>query len=93
MAGTKQVHWIWPDIGAALFGMGIISAFLMRATYLADTRSSSLWVQLLFLCPCSDQWPVLDFPFSRRLCIPVWNYGWTNTVLSLVLLSLACQFQ
>jgi hypothetical protein len=38
----KQVHWIWSDIGAALFGMGIISTFLMGAIYLTETYSKSV---------------------------------------------------
>ncbi|KAL2830310.1 major facilitator superfamily domain-containing protein [Aspergillus cavernicola] len=86
-AGEKQVHWIVPNIGAALFGMGNIITFQCTQTYLIDayTRFAA---SALAATACMRSLCGFGFPLFAPYMYDVLHFGWGNSLLGFVSLAL-----
>ena len=76
-------HWIAPDIGAAVFGMGTIVAFQCIQTYMVDayTRyAASALAAGAFLRSLAG----FGFPLFAPYMYQALHYGWGNTVLAFI---------
>ena len=76
------VHWIVPDIGLFLFGMGTIAAFQCVTTYLVDTyarHAASAVAAVTILRSLAG----FSFPIFAPLMFDALGNGWGNTVLAL----------
>ncbi|KAL2167106.1 hypothetical protein VTG60DRAFT_1697 [Thermothelomyces hinnuleus] len=79
--------WIWPDVGAALFGCGIIlntqsiQAYVMDAysTYVASATAASQFLRSI---------AGFAFPLFALLMYRSLGYGWGNSLLAFVSLAL-----
>lgn len=76
-------HWIAPNIGAALFGMGTIVAFQCIQTYMVDayTRfAASALAAGAFLRSLAG----FGFPLFAPKMYQALHYGWGNSVLAFI---------
>ncbi|KAL5339579.1 major facilitator superfamily domain-containing protein [Aspergillus crustosus] len=85
--GEKQTHWIAPNIGAALFGMGNIIIFQCAQTYLIDayTRFAA---SALAASACMRSLCGFAFPLFAPYMYDALHFGWGNSLLGFVALGL-----
>ncbi|KAL4917692.1 major facilitator superfamily domain-containing protein [Aspergillus aurantiobrunneus] len=85
--GEKQVHWIAPNIGAAMFGMGTIVTFQCAQTYMIDSytrfAASALAASAFLRSICG-----FAFPLFAPYMYDALHYGWGNSLLGFVSLGL-----
>lgn len=83
-AETHQ-HWIAPNIGAALFGMGNIVAYQCIQTYIVDSyarfAASALAAAAFLRSLCG-----FGFPLFAPYMYNALHYGWGNSLLAFVAL-------
>eukprot|EP01099_Mayorella_cantabrigiensis_P008020 TRINITY_DN7380_c0_g1_i1.p1 TRINITY_DN7380_c0_g1~~TRINITY_DN7380_c0_g1_i1.p1 ORF type:complete len:462 (-),score=70.02 TRINITY_DN7380_c0_g1_i1:423-1808(-) len=80
-AQTK-VHWIVPNIGTFIFGIGTIAAFQCVTTYLVDTyarMAASAVAAVTVLRSLAG----FGFPIFAPMMYDALDYGWGNTVLAI----------
>ncbi|KAJ5715419.1 uncharacterized protein N7483_012600 [Penicillium malachiteum] len=83
----KRCHWIAPNIGAAIFGMGTIIAFQCIQTYMVDTYTryaASALAAGAFLRSLAG----FGFPLFAPAMYDALHYGWGNSVLAFVSLAI-----
>jgi len=81
-----KTHWIFPDIGIFLFGVGIVVTFLAMNTYIADSfkyTASAIAAITVFRSLAGSL-----FPLFGRAMFDALGLGWGNTLLSLIALVL-----
>ncbi|KAL4865826.1 hypothetical protein BDV12DRAFT_145095 [Aspergillus spectabilis] len=85
--GEKQTHWIAPNIGAALFGMGTIVTFQCAQTYLIDayTRFAA---SALAASACMRSLCGFAFPLFAPYMYNGLHFGWGNSLLGFIALGL-----
>ncbi|KAL2871461.1 MFS transporter [Aspergillus lucknowensis] len=85
--GEKQTHWIAPNIGAALFGMGNIIAFQCAQSYMIDayTRFAA---SALAATACMRSLCGFAFPLFAPYMYNSLHFGWGNSLLGFVSLAL-----
>ncbi|KAJ5771769.1 MFS multidrug transporter [Penicillium odoratum] len=79
----KHCHWIAPNIGAAMFGMGTIMAFQCIQTYMVDTYTryaASALAAGAFLRSLAG----FGFPLFAPYMYAALDYGWGNSLLAFV---------
>ncbi|KAL4782730.1 major facilitator superfamily domain-containing protein [Aspergillus varians] len=85
--GEKQTHWIAPNIGAALFGMGTIVTFQCAQTYMIDSytrfAASALAASAFLRSTCG-----FAFPLFAPYMYDSLHYGWGNSLLGFISLGL-----
>ncbi|KAL4883964.1 major facilitator superfamily domain-containing protein [Aspergillus karnatakaensis] len=85
--GEKQTHWIAPNIGAALFGMGNIIIFQCCQTYMIDayTRFAA---SALAASACMRSLCGFAFPLFAPYMYDALHFGWGNSLLGFIALGL-----
>lgn len=81
-SAQERTHWIVPNIGAFLFGMGTIAAFQCVTTYLVDTYArfaASAVAAVTILRSLMG----FGFPLFAPYMYQALDYGWGNTVLAI----------
>ncbi|KAL4945091.1 hypothetical protein BDV06DRAFT_55394 [Aspergillus oleicola] len=85
--GQYKVHWIAPNIGAALFGMGTIVTFQCAQTYLIDSytrfAASAMAASAFLRSICG-----FAFPLFAPYMYDALHYGWGNSLLGFIALGL-----
>ncbi|KAL4904590.1 hypothetical protein BDW74DRAFT_26711 [Aspergillus multicolor] len=85
--GQYQTHWIAPNIGAALFGMGTIVTFQCAQTYMIDSytrfAASALAASAFLRSICG-----FAFPLFAPYMYDALHYGWGNSLLGFISLGL-----
>lgn len=74
------VHWIAPNIGAAIFAMGTLAAFQSAATYIVDAytiHAASALAAVSVLRSLAG----FGFPLFAPAMYKALGYGWGNSVL------------
>ncbi|KAB8230005.1 MFS transporter [Aspergillus alliaceus] len=83
-----HAHWIVPIIGSAFVGLGIVAGFLVVQVYIVDAftiyAASALAANNLIRSVFAALLPMSGPAMYDRL-----GYGWGNTILGLVALSIA----
>ncbi|KAJ5949934.1 MFS multidrug transporter [Penicillium verhagenii] len=80
-------HWIAPNIGAAMFGMGTIMAFQCIQTYMVDTYTryaASALAAGAFLRSLAG----FGFPLFAPYMYAALHYGWGNSLLGFISLGI-----
>ena len=83
----RRTHWIWPDVGAAIFGCGIILTTLAMQAYVMDAYSTyvaSAAAASQFLRSVAG----LAFPLFAPLMYHSLGYEWGNSLLAILSLTL-----
>ncbi|KAL8806845.1 MAG: hypothetical protein Q9182_001105 [Xanthomendoza sp. 2 TL-2023] len=88
-AWTSQyhTHWIGPNIGVVIFSMGVISGFQCVQTYLVDTYTryaASALAAVTVLRSLAG----FSFPLFAPYMYAKLDYGWGNTLLAFVAMTL-----
>jgi multidrug resistance protein len=81
-AAETRIHWIVPNIGSFLFGIGTIAAFQCVTTYLVDAYAryaASAVAAVTILRSLAG----FSFPLFAGAMYKALGYGWGNTVLAL----------
>lgn len=81
-SAQAKTHWIVPNIGAFIFGMGTIAAFQCVTTYLVDTYfrfAASAVAAVTILRSLAG----FSFPLFAPYMYQALDYGWGNTVLAI----------
>ncbi|RAK96857.1 putative efflux pump antibiotic resistance protein [Aspergillus ibericus CBS 121593] len=80
-------HWIAPNIGACLYGMGNIITFQCLQTYIVDayTRYAA---SALAAVACMRSLAGFGFPLFAPYMYQALNYGWGNSVLAFIAIGL-----
>ncbi|KAJ9639591.1 uncharacterized protein PV06_03052 [Exophiala oligosperma] len=81
-SAQNVTHWIVPNIGAFLFGIGTIAAFQCVTTYLVDSYgplAASAVAAVTILRSLAG----FGFPLFAPAMYKALQYGWGNTVLAL----------
>ncbi|KAJ9609128.1 hypothetical protein H2200_006899 [Cladophialophora chaetospira] len=81
-SAQNKTHWIVPNIGSFLFGIGTIAAFQCVTTYLVDTYArfaASAVAAVTILRSLAG----FSFPLFAPAMYKALDYGWGNTVLAL----------
>ena len=81
-SAQAKLHWIVPNIGAAIFGMGTIAAFQCVTTYLVDAYAryaASAVAAVTVLRSLAG----FGFPLFANYMYNALDYGWGNTVLAI----------
>jgi hypothetical protein len=85
--GQYQTHWIAPNIGAAIFGMGTIVTFQCAQTYMIDSytrfAASALAASAFLRSICG-----FAFPLFAPYMYDALHYGWGNSLLGFISLGL-----
>ncbi|BCS17756.1 MFS transporter [Aspergillus puulaauensis] len=85
--GEKHTHWIAPNIGAAMFGMGTIVTFQCAQTYLIDSytrfAASALAATSFLRSICG-----FAFPLFAPYMYDALQFGWGNSLLGFISLGL-----
>ncbi|KAL6239490.1 hypothetical protein BDW75DRAFT_119827 [Aspergillus navahoensis] len=85
--GQYQTHWIAPNIGAAMFGMGTIVTFQCAQTYMIDSyarfAASALAASSFLRSICG-----FAFPLFAPYMYDALDYGWGNSLLGFISLAL-----
>ena len=81
-AQTHQ-HWIAPDIGACIFGLGTIACFLCIQTFLIDTYTRFA-ASALAACSFLRSLAGFGFPLFAPYMFDALEYGWGNSVLAFI---------
>lgn len=80
-------HWIAPNVGAVLFGMGTIIAFQCIQTYMVDTYTrfaASALAAGSFLRSLAG----FGFPLFAPYMYNALHYGWGNSLLAFIALAI-----
>ncbi|KAL3477168.1 MFS general substrate transporter [Aspergillus californicus] len=85
--GEKQTHWIAPNIGAALFGMGTIITFQCAQTYLIDSYTRFA-ASALAASACMRSLCGFSFPLFAPYMYDKLHFGWGNSLLGFISLVL-----
>ena len=86
-SAQKQLHWIMPNIGIAIFGVGTKIASQCTQTYAVDTYTlyaASAGAAGTFLRSLAG----FGFPLFAPYMYDSLGYGWGNSLLALIALSL-----
>ncbi|EXJ85548.1 hypothetical protein A1O1_05912 [Capronia coronata CBS 617.96] len=81
-AAQAKTHWIVPNIGSFIFGIGTIAAFQCVTTYLVDTYArfaASAVAAVTILRSLAG----FGFPLFAPAMYDALGFGWGNTVLAL----------
>ncbi|KAL4740006.1 hypothetical protein BDV11DRAFT_204616 [Aspergillus similis] len=82
-----KTHWIAPNIGAAMFGMGTIVTFQCAQTYMIDSytrfAASALAASAFLRSICG-----FAFPLFAPYMYDALHYGWGNSLLGFISLGL-----
>ncbi|KAL4817763.1 major facilitator superfamily domain-containing protein [Aspergillus spinulosporus] len=85
--GQYRTHWIAPNIGAAMFGMGTIVTFQCAQTYIIDSytrfAASALAASAFLRSICG-----FAFPLFAPYMYNALHYGWGNSLLGFISLGL-----
>ncbi|MCJ1378598.1 hypothetical protein MMC17_001697 [Xylographa soralifera] len=82
-SAQAQIHWIMPDIGVAIFGVGSILCLQCNLTYIIDgyqRYAASGLAAVVVLRSIAG----FEFPMFAPYIYSVLDYGWRNSVLALV---------
>jgi multidrug resistance protein len=84
-----HVHWILPNIGAALFAAGVITGFQCIQTYIVDsyTRYAASAVGAATVLRSLAGF---GFPLFAPYMYASLGYGWGNSVLGFIAIALGC---
>ncbi|OOF93534.1 hypothetical protein ASPCADRAFT_209487 [Aspergillus carbonarius ITEM 5010] len=80
-------HWIAPNIGACLYGMGNIITFQCLQTYIVDSYTRFA-ASALAAVACTRSLAGFGFPLFAPYMYQALNYGWGNSVLAFVAIGL-----
>jgi hypothetical protein len=86
-AGQKLVHWIVPNIGAAIFTAGLMICFQGSQTFSIDTytlHAASASSTMAFTRSLAG----FGFPLFARSMYERLGYGWGNSILALLTLGI-----
>lgn len=90
-SAEKQLHWIMPSIGSAIFAFAFIAVFQTIQNYLIDMNNrfaaSSVAAAAVFRSLFGFLFPLFASKMYARL-----NYGWGNTMCGLIALALGLPF-
>lgn len=82
-AAQARTHWIVPDIGVCVFGIGAMLSLQCSQTYIIDTyqkyAASGMAASVVFRSLAGFAFPIFA-PFMYEKL----KYGWGNTVLALI---------
>ena len=82
-SAQAHVHWIVPNIGAFVFGAGVIIGFQCIQTFLVDTytryAASALGAATVLRSLCGFGFPIFAPAMYDKL-----HYGWGNSLLAFV---------
>jgi hypothetical protein len=82
-SAQAHVHWIMPDIGAAIFCAGAISCFQAMQTYIVDSytrfAASGIAAAVVMRSLCGFGFPLFGQAMYAKL-----GYGWGNSLLAFV---------
>lgn len=86
---TAQVraHWIWPNIGAAIFAVGMVTGYQCIQTYIVDsypTYTASAMGAAAVLRSLAG----FSFPLFAPYLYEMLDYGWGNSLLAFVAIAL-----
>lgn len=77
----NQTHWIYPNIGCAIFGAGIMIGFNASITYIVDSyplySASAIAASSTLRCVAA-----VIFPLFAPAMYTALGYGWGNSVLA-----------
>jgi hypothetical protein len=80
-SAEKHVHWIVPNIGAAIFSAGAICGFQSMQTYIIDSytryAASGIAAAVVMRSLCGFGFPLFGSAMFDKL-----GYGWGNTLLA-----------
>ncbi|TQB75842.1 hypothetical protein MPDQ_001442 [Monascus purpureus] len=79
----KHCHWIVPNIGACIYGIGNIITFLCIQTYLIDTYTRFA-ASALAACAFLRSLAGFGFPLFAPYMFQALDYGWGNSLLAFV---------
>lgn len=83
----SHTHWIFPNIGAALFAAGVITGFQCMQTYIVDayTRyaASAIGAATVLRSLCA-----FGFPLFAPYVYAALDYGWGNSLLAFLAIGL-----
>jgi hypothetical protein len=85
----EHVHWIVPNIGAALLAAGMIASFQCTQTYLVDTYSTyaaSAVAAVTVLRSLAG----FGFPLFARAMYDALGLGWGNSLLGFIAIVIGC---
>ncbi|KAI9375810.1 major facilitator superfamily domain-containing protein [Aspergillus egyptiacus] len=85
--GEKQTHWIAPNIGAAIFGMGNIVTFQCAQTYTIDSYTRFA-ASAMAATACMRSLCGFAFPLFAPYMYDALHFGWGNSLLGFVSLGL-----
>ena len=77
----NKTHWIFPNIGAAIFGAGTIAAFQCVTTYLVDAYARYA-ASAIAAATVLRSLAGFGFPLFAPYVYEGLDYGWGNTVLA-----------
>ncbi|KAK6465393.1 putative transporter C530 [Scheffersomyces coipomensis] len=87
----KELHWIMPSIGSAIFAFGLVCVFQALQSYLIDMNTkyaaSSVAAAALFRSLFGFTFPLFANKMYAKL-----NYGWANTMCGIIGLILGVPF-
>lgn len=81
-SAQAKTHWIVPNIGAFLFGIGTIAAFQCVTTYLVDTYAR-LAASAVAAVTILRSLAGFGFPLFAPAMYKALDYGWGNTLLAI----------
>ncbi|KAK9242802.1 major facilitator superfamily domain-containing protein [Lipomyces tetrasporus] len=82
-SAEAQIQWIMPDIGAAIFGIGVRIGYQCCQVYVVDTYrtyAASAGAVLVFLRSLAG----FGFPLFAPYMFDALGYGWGNSVLAFI---------
>ncbi|CEL01853.1 Putative MFS multidrug transporter [Aspergillus calidoustus] len=85
--GENRVHWIAPNIGAAIFGMGNIITFQCAQTYMIDSYTRFA-ASALAASACMRSLCGFAFPLFAPYMYDALHFGWGNSLLGFISLGL-----
>lgn len=90
-SAQKQLHWIMPAIGLAIFGFSLVAVFQTIQNYLIDMNNrfaaSSVAAAAVFRSTFGFAFPLFAHQMYDTL-----NYGWGNTMCAFIALALGLPF-
>ncbi|KAF2488977.1 MFS general substrate transporter [Lophium mytilinum] len=86
-SAQARVHWIMPNIGAAIFSAGIIIGFQCIQTYLVDSYSRYA-ASAIAAATVLRSLAGFGFPLFAPSMYAALDYGWGNSVLAFISLGL-----
>lgn len=86
-SAQARVHWIMPNIGAAIFGAGVIVAFQCIQTYLVDSYTRFA-ASAISAATVLRSLAGFGFPLFAPYMYQALDYGWGNSLLAFLALVL-----